>query len=170
MDMKKLVFLSLLSSIGIVLGAFESMMPLPLLIPGIRLGLSNIVVLVTLTTIGVKESLLVGIFKSLVLSLITGSVTSLFYSLTGICLSVLVMHIVNSKLSNVFSLIGVSLWGAIFHSIGQILVASIILSNIKMIYYLPIMLIFSTFTGCFVGLATSYIGPHLEKIYKQVID
>lgn len=165
-NIKRMIFLSLLSSLGIVLGYFESMMPLPIIVPGARLGLSNIVVLVTLTTIGFKEALIVGIFKSLVLSLVTGSVTSLFYSLSGILLSTLVMYFFYSKFSNIFSLIGISLWGALGHNFGQVLVASLILNSYKIFIYLPILIFISVFTGCFVGLAASYINPHIVKIYE----
>ncbi len=91
--LRKLIFLSLLVSIGLALSVLESAIPLPVAIPGARLGLSNMVILVTLVIFGFKEALIVGILKSIVLVLITGSVSSLMYSLTGGVLACMFMFI-----------------------------------------------------------------------------
>lgn len=71
--------MSLLSAIGIVLGLFESVIPIPVAIPGARLGLSNIVVLVTIVAIGYKEGFFVSIFKTIILGIVTGAVSSFFF-------------------------------------------------------------------------------------------
>lgn len=166
---KKIVFLSLLVSMGLVLGLFESIIPMPFAVPGAKLGLSNMVILTTLTILGFKEALIVGVLKSIILSLITGSVTSLFYSLTGSVFSCIAMHIVYSYFSRVFSLIGVSIFGAIFHNFGQILVASIIMKNIKIFYYYPILMLTSLFTGYFVGLASNYINGNIRGNIEKIL-
>lgn len=158
-----MIFLSLLVAIGLALSVLESAIPLPILIPGARLGLSNIVILVTLIIFGFKEALIVSILKSFVLVLITGSVSSLIYSFTGAILSCITMYIVYKYFSNIFSLIGVSIFGAITHNIAQISVAAFIMFNIRIYTYIPILMLTSLFTGYFVGLTSGYIVKNLQK-------
>jgi len=164
----KMVFLSLLVAIGLALSVLESAIPLPILIPGARLGLSNIVILVTLIIFGFKEALLVSVIKSFVLVLVTGSVSSLIYSFTGAVLSCITMYIVYKYFSNIFSLIGVSIFGAITHNIAQISVAALIMFNVRIYTYIPILMLTSLFTGYFVGLASSFIVKNLQKTLTNV--
>lgn len=168
--LRKMIFLSLLVALGLVLGVIESFMPLPYVAPGAKLGLSNIVILITLVLFGFKEGMIVGILKSLVLTLVTGSITSLFYSLFGTMLSGVVMYIVYTYFSKVFSLIGVSIFGAVAHNTGQVFVASIMMSNFKIFSYLPILLLISLFTGYFVGLASIFITENLKKKWRNFFE
>ena len=160
---KKLIFLSLLVSIGLALSIIESMMPVPFIAPGAKLGLSNMVILITLVIFGFKEALTVGILKSIIFTLATGSISSLFYSLSGSIFSCIVMYFVYSHFSNYFSLIGVSIFGAVAHNFAQVAVASIIMNNIKIFSYLPLLLLVSLFTGYFVGIASIFISNNLKK-------
>jgi heptaprenyl diphosphate synthase len=162
---KKLIFLSLLVSIGLALSIIESMMPVPFIAPGAKLGLSNMVILITLVIFGFKEALTVGILKSIIFTLATGSISSLFYSLSGSILSCLIMYIIYNKFSEIFSLIGVSIFGAVAHNTAQVLVASLMMNNFKIFSYLPILLLTSLFTGYFVGLASIYITKNLKKTF-----
>lgn len=165
-NIKKLIFLSLLVALGLALSILESFIPLPFIAPGAKLGLANIVILSTLIIFGFKEALTVAILRSITFSLATGSVTGLFYSLAGSLLSLVAMYFVYKFLSNFFSIIGISIIGAVFHNIGQISVASIIMENIKIFSYLPVMNLVSLFTGYFVGLSTLYATKHLKKIFN----
>lgn len=154
---KKLIYLSLLSAIGIVVGLFESMIPLAVAIPGARLGLSNIVVLVTIVSIGYKEGFFVAIFKTILLGLVTGSISSLFFSMGGAILSSVSMILVHKFLKKHLSLIGISEIGSFFHNLGQVLVASLIMKTTAIFAYLPILVILGIFTGFFVGLSAIYV-------------
>lgn len=167
---KKMIFLSLLVSMGLALSVLESSIPLPFIAPGAKLGLSNMVILVTLVIFGYKDAFIVGILKSIVLVLITGSVTSLAYSLVGALLSCIAMGIVHKYFSNIFSLIGVSIFGAVAHNFGQVSVASLIMYNIRIYSYLPILLITGLFTGYFVGLSSIYISNHLQKNFNLYFE
>lgn len=160
---KKMIFLSLLVSIGLGLSLVESSMPIPIPIPGARLGLSNIIVLVTIVVFGIKEGLIVSGLKSVILMLITGSVSSFIYSFMGAVLSCVVMYIVYKYFTKIFSLIGVSIFGALAHNFAQVTVASFILNNIKIYTYLPFLMLTSLFTGYFVGLGSRYIIRNLQK-------
>lgn len=160
---KKIIFLSLLVSIGLALSVLESAIPLPIAVPGAKLGLSNIVILVTLVVFGFKEAFVAGVLKSIVLVLVTGSVTSVLYSLSGAVLSCITMAIIYRYFSNIFSLIGVSIFGAVAHNFGQVSVASLMMYNIRIYSYLPILLLMGLFTGYFVGLASIYVSKNLQK-------
>lgn len=161
--LRRLIYLSLLVAIGLGLSIVESIMPLPFVAPGAKLGLSNIVILVTLVIFGFRDALTVGILKSILFALATGSVTSLFYSLSGSVLSLICMYIAYKYFSNIFSLIGVSIFGAMAHNFAQILVASLMMNNVKIFSYLPVLQLTSIFTGYFVGLVSNYAVKNLEK-------
>lgn len=163
---KKMIFLSLLVSLGLALSIIESMMPIPFIAPGAKLGLSNIVILITMVLFGFKEALIVGVLKSFTFTLATGSVSSLFYSLSGSILSLFTMYLVYTKFPKIFSLIGVSIFGAIAHNLAQILVASFMMKNFRIFSYYPILLLTSLFAGYFVGLASIYIVKNLKEHLK----
>ena len=162
--MKKIVFLSILLSLSLVISLFESIIPLPLPIPGVKLGLSNIVILVTMICFGFKESLLISILKSLLQSLLIGQLSSFAYSLIGSLFSLATMYIAFKFFKKYLSLVGVSEIGAFFFNIGQILVASIILNNLRIFVYLPILTFTGIFTGYFVGISSKYISNKLMKV------
>lgn len=167
-NVKKIIFLSLLVSVGLALSIIETTIPLPFIAPGAKLGLSNIVVLITLVVFGFKEALTIAVLKSITFTLATGNVTSLFYSLTGSILSCIIMYLVYKNMSHIFSLIGTSIFGAVAHNFGQVLVASLMMKNIKIFSYLPILLLTSLFTGYFVGLASIYISKNLKKHFANI--
>lgn len=162
--MRKIIYIAILTSIALVISLFESVIPLPFVAPGAKLGLSNIVVLVTLVVFGFKESMSVGVLKSISLMLVSGSVTSMLYSLAGSVGSILVMHLAYKYLFKYLSLIGVSILGSTTHNFCQISVAAILTENILMYTYLPVLIIVALFTGFFVGLSSIYISKHLIRL------
>ncbi len=164
--LNKIVFVSLLAAIGLALSVLESSIPIPIAIPGARLGLSNMVILLSLVLFGFKEAISISVLKSILLMLVTGNLTSFFYSVSGAILSSLVMFLAYKYMSHIFSLIGVSVLGAVVHNIAQVGVASLILNNIRVFSYLPVLLLLSLFTGYFVGLSSIYISKGFESNYK----
>lgn len=161
-----MIFLSLLVAVGLGLSILESSIPLPIAIPGARLGLSNMVVLVTLIIFGFKEALIVSSLKSIVLMLLTGSISSFLYSFPGAILSSITMYIVYKYFSQYFSLIGVSIFGALSHNFAQVSVASFILNNLRIYTYLPFLMLASIFTGYFVGLSSTYVSKNLKENFN----
>lgn len=168
--LKKLVFLSILVSVGLGLSVLESAIPLPIMIPGARLGLSNMVILVTLIIFGFKEGLIVSVLKSIILMLVTGSVSSFIYSISGAILSCITMFLTYKYCHSIFSLIGVSIIGALSHNFGQVTVASLMMNNLRIYTYLPFLMLISLFTGYFVGLASRYIVKNLEENFKTLFQ
>ena len=164
--LNKMIFISLLVSVGLALSVLEKAIPIPIAMPGARLGLSNMVVLVTIIIFGFKDGIKVAMLKSVVLMLVTGSVSSFIYSFSGAVLSSMAMYISYRYFSKFFSLIGVSIMGALAHNFAQVSVASLILQNLRIYTYLPFLMIMSLFTGYFVGLSSKLIIRNLRKNYR----
>lgn len=160
--MKKFMRLTMLLSFSIVLSIIESFIPLfNGYIPGLKLGLANIIVVIVLYKYNVKDVFFVSILRVIVVGILRTGLFSInfFFSLFGALFSCSSMILFKkTKLS----MIGVSIIGSIFHSLGQIVVAIIILKNSNMIYYLPWLLLFSIPTGLFVGIVSKKMLSELE--------
>ncbi|MDO5724882.1 MAG: Gx transporter family protein [Tissierellia bacterium] len=161
-DNKRLVLLALLSTIGATVGLLENSIPIPIPVPGARLGLSNMVVLVTLVLFGLKEGIIVSLLKSLILMLMSGNVSGFIYSFSGALFSSLAMALALKYFNQIFSLIGISIIGSTFHNIAQIGVSAIIINNIKMFIYLPFLVLIGIITGIFVGKTSELVIQKLK--------
>ena len=169
MKTKKLTFLSLMVGYSLTLYIIETYIPNPLItiFPGAKLGLSNIITLISLMILGIKNTCIILTVRIILSSIFTGPISYLLFSAGGAYLSLICMYFA-SKVKG-FSLIGVSIIGAIGHNVGQLLVASLIVENINMVGYLPFMLITSLITGMFVGLVSKYCCPKMEKFSKKTL-
>jgi heptaprenyl diphosphate synthase len=155
MSPKKLIFLAVIISAALVIHYFESFIPVPA--PGAKLGLANIMLLITLVLYGPSEAAIVLLVRSVLGSLLAGNPWSVIYSLSGGFLSLIVMVVLYYKFGNHVSLLGVSTLGSAFHNIGQLMAASIIFGTIGIFYtYLPVLMFFSIFTGTFTGIAAHF--------------
>ncbi|MDO5047930.1 MAG: Gx transporter family protein [Anaerococcus sp.] len=163
-SIKRLTDLALLTAMALVVSVIEHYIPLPIPIPGAKLGLSNIILLVSLYFYGFKSALVIGILKSILLVLITGFVSSFFFSVTGAIFASIAMNLSLKGLDKSFSFIGVSEIGAFFHNFGQVLISAIVMDNIKMYYYFPLLVFIGTFSGFFVGLSSNYLIKHMKKL------
>lgn len=153
----KMTLLGILTAGAIVIGILESLIP-SVGIPGVKLGLSNIVILIVLYELGIWEAALVSLSRVLIVSLVRGTFLSMGFvmSLTGAVLSLGIM-ILFYLLIKKFSIIGVSVIGSLFHVGGQILVAMIYLSTPYIAYYLPIIAVSAIITGVIVGISAQLI-------------
>ena len=161
--MRKTVKLGILISFAIIISLFESMMPIPIPVPGVKLGLSNIVLLVTLLLFGLKEGFIVAVSKSVLMVLVSGRLGALPYSLTGTMFAMISMYLSYKYLSKWLSLIGISEIGSLFFNLGQLLVASFILNNMKILLYLPAMALMGVVTGYIVGITSKFVLERLKK-------
>ena len=161
----KMVYMGLLVSMALVLSLIERMIPVPFIAPGAKLGLANLVIIISVYTLdNYKESFTILILRILLTTLLGVSVSMLIYSACGGILSFLVTIIVKELGGKHVSIIGVSASSAVFHNIGQLAAASIILNNIGMFLYLPLLSIAGIGTGIFVGLSANYILSYLFKM------
>lgn len=164
MEMKRLTTLSILLALSIILSVVDSMIS-SLVIPfvGVKLGLANVVTLIIMYKFNNKDAFILAVTRILLVALIRGSaVQTLAMSLSGGLLAYLLMLV--TKKTNIFSLIGVSVSGAVGHSIGQILMAIIWVSQITVGFVLPYVLLLSVVTGVFTGI----ISRQTLRVLKNV--
>ena len=157
MKVQKMALLGVLTAAAIVIAILESFIP-SVGIPGVKLGLANIVILVILYELGIVEAIIVNLLRVLVVGLVRGTFLSMGFlmSLSGAVLSLTIM-IIFYLLIKRFSIIGVSVIGSIFHVSGQILIAMLYLGTAYIVLYLPIIAISAIITGVFVGIVAQLI-------------
>lgn len=166
MKTKDITIISLLTAMAVVISILESYFTFFLeFIPGLKLGFANIVIIFTLYKYGFKRAFFVSLTRVLAVSLLrTGFGINFLFSISGAILSIIAMTLfMKTKLS----IIGVSIIGSIFHSIGQVLIGIVILSNDNIIYYLPYLLLFSIPTGIIIGLITKILMKRTESIFWE---
>lgn len=148
---QKLVLLGLFTAIAMVLAWVETRIP-PLFsaVPGIKLGLPNIIIIFVLYKMGTREAAAVSLVRMVAVALLFGNPVTFFYSLAGGALSLTAMAILRKL--NVFSMIGTSILGGILHNAGQILLAMFVLRTAELGYYLIILSVTGTIAGAFIGL------------------
>ncbi|SCY16066.1 Gx transporter family protein [Alkaliphilus peptidifermentans] len=158
MNTKKLVQLAMLTALGLALHILETFIPNPFMgiAPGAKLGLANIIGLITLVLFGFKYALSINLLRSLLGGLATGAITSMMYSMAGALVSTFLMWLVYKYMKKYFSLIGVSVFGALGHNIAQLTVAALIINNIRIFSYLPVMMLVSIATGIFIGITANF--------------
>ena len=156
-NVHRIALLGVLTAGTIVIAILESFIP-SIGIPGVKLGLANIMILVILYELGILEAVIVNLVRVLVVGLVRGTFLSMGFmmSLAGATLSLTVM-IIFYLLIKKFSIIGVSVIGSLFHVTGQILVAMIYLGTTYVIFYLPIIAISAIITGVLVGFTAKII-------------
>jgi len=168
MSTKKLALIAILVAQATVLHYIESLLPNPIPIPGVKLGLANIITLLALVMFDFKTSLTVISLRTVLGSLLSGTLFGVGFllSFSGALLAGCVMALL-LLLSPYFSLIGISIAGAVAHCVGQLIMASLILSQPGIFYYLPVMLLLSVPTGCITGLLLWELVKYLRST-KQI--
>ncbi|MDR2355797.1 MAG: Gx transporter family protein [Clostridiales Family XIII bacterium] len=150
----------------LVVGLLERMIPLDFLVPGARLGLSNVVVLTAVYLFRFRVTLLLVILKCALLSALAGGPASFLYSISGSLLSLAAMQLLVRGLGSRIGPIGVSAVGAACHSTGQVLAACAVMENIGMITYLPPLLLISLVSGVLVGVIVRHTVPRLRAFER----
>lgn len=168
---KKLMFMSLMVAYSLILYIIEAMLPgLYFIAPGAKLGLSNIVSLVLLYTSSFNTALLVLMVRILLSSFFGASFSMFFYSMAGGLFSIFAMALVKKLRLPSVTEIGVSVVGSISFNIGQLTVAALMIHNISVFVYLPILLYVSIATGIFVGYSAKFLVQKINKISKVNLD
>ena len=161
MRSQKVAFLGIFTALAMILSYIETLIPSFVAIPGIKLGLANIAVIVILYKIGWKEAFAVSIIRVILSSLLFTTVLSMLYSLAGAILSLIAM-ILLKKIN--LSTITISVIGGVFHNIGQIAVAIFMTETAELVYYLPVLLITGTISGILIGLVGAITVKKMEKL------
>jgi heptaprenyl diphosphate synthase len=164
LGIRKISLIAVLISQAIILGFIERFIPVNFIVPGAKLGLANIVTLVSIYMLTFKETSLVLGGRIVLIAFMFGSVSSMLYSFSGGFLALMAMYL--AKRSDSISIIGISIIGAVFHNIGQLLMAALVIENVNIFYYLPLLLLFAVPTGLLIGTTTKLLLKYLESIEK----
>ncbi|MDD3174817.1 MAG: Gx transporter family protein [Herbinix sp.] len=162
MKSKSVATYGILIALAFLLSYIESIIPVPIPIPGIKLGLANLVVISGLYTMGAKEAFVLSIIRIILVGFTFGSPSTMIFSLAGGILSCILMIIFNK--TKLLGITGVSIVGGVAHNIGQILVAIWVVKNVRLIYYLPFLLLSGAVTGTIIGLLGSIIVSRIRRI------
>ncbi|MHB1483978.1 MAG: Gx transporter family protein [Saccharofermentanales bacterium] len=162
---RRIAFCAIFTALALVLSIVENYFPIGLLIPvpGIKLGLANIVTVFAIVTLTPVDTIIIIVIRCLIMGSITGPVSFLF-SITGALLAFIVMMILVKGLGSVFSVVGISMGGAVAHNIGQIAAAVFVMKDAGLIFsYLPFLMLIALFTGALTGFAAIPVIKNTEK-------
>ena len=162
MQAKKVAFYASFLALALILSYVELFLPLPVAIPGVKVGLANLAVVILLYREGVRGAGMVSVLRVLLSSLLFGTGVSLAYSMAGAVLNLAVMAAARRFMKA--SVLGVSILGGVFHNIGQLAAAMMIVSNTKLAVYLPVLLIAGMVTGAVIGVVSGAVLRAFEKM------
>ena len=162
MKTRNVAMYGMLIALAFILSYIESIIPIPVPIPGIKIGLANLVVVTALFLMGPKQAFMMSMIRIVLVGFTFGNLSTMIFSFGGGLLSWLIMTI--AKRWNKFSVTGVSILGAISHNAGQILIAVWVVNSGVLIYYLPFLIISGLVTGAVIGIAGGLIINSLKKI------
>ena len=159
---RKIAFLGLGAALALILSYVEMLLP-PIwsAVPGIKMGLPNIVAVFFLYRFSAKETVAVSVTRILLAAILFGNVMTLSYSLAGAGLSLALMILL--KKTDVFSAVGVSIAGGVAHNLGQIIVAILVMETIQIGYYMIVLALTGTFAGILVGIAGTLMLKYIPK-------
>ena len=158
---KKTAYLGVMLALALICSYVEVLIPVPIGIPGIKLGLANIVIVFAMYSLGIKEAFLLSVMRVTISGFMFGNVISIAYSLAGGLLSLLVMFLL--KKTDKLSCISVSIAGGIFHNIGQMIIATILVDNYYVLYYVPVLMVAGFITGACIGVVAQEVFLRIGK-------
>lgn len=147
-------------ALAMILSYLENLIPINVAVPGVKLGLANLVTIVSLFKLGLKPTIVISIGRIVLSGVLFGNVTVIIYSLAGAFLSILVMYIV--KKIKIFTVTGVSICGAVAHNLGQIIVAALILENANIMYYMLVLAVIGALAGTAIGILSGIILKNIR--------
>ncbi len=161
---RKLTELAMLAAAALVLSWLDSLIPVSGVLPGAKLGLANLSVLLGLYLLGPGPGMVLCLLKVLLSAFLFGNAFSFFYALAGSTLSYAVMLLLKKRCSVVF----VSVMGGMFHNLGQLLVAAAVLETVGLMAYLPVLLLCGLGAGCAIGVVGGILTRRVQGVLKKV--
>ena len=158
----KTAYLGLLLALAVIFGYIEALIPVPVPIPGIKLGLANLVIAAVLYFYGPFEAITVTVLRVLIIGFLFGNMFSIVYSMSGAAASLIAMALL--KRTRAFGIIGVSALGGVVHNVAQVIAAVLILEGFPWRWYLPVLMLAGLAAGILVGLTDRIILP---RIYAE---
>lgn len=162
---RKSAYLGLLMAMALILSYVENLISFQPGIPGMKIGLANLAVLVCLYLFGWRDAVFLTLTKAVVSGFLFGSLFTVVYSLAGAAISVLAMGLL--KKSNLFHIPVVSAVGGVMHNMGQLLVAVFVVENYSVFYYMPVLILAGLLTGIVIGAVAALVLPYIIKIVMK---
>ena len=163
---KRVAYCAMLTALAMIFGYVEALIPFNFGIPGVKLGLANLVIVVALYLLPAHQVFFIQIARIVLVSFLFGNLSMMLYSLAGGLLSFLVMSLL--KKAGGFSVIGVSIAGGVMHNIGQLIVAMLVVQNMKIAYYASVLMIAGLITGGLIGMLAQRIQLHMNQDQKNM--
>lgn len=155
METKKLAVMGLFTALAMICGYVEMLLPISLGIPGVKLGVANIVIVFALYRMKPSEAFFINMMRIVLVSFLFGNLSVMLYSLAGGIVSFAAMVLV--KKTGKFSIYGVSIIGGVFHNVGQLIVAMLVLETASLVYYGPVLLVSGLITGFIIGITAQEV-------------
>ena len=165
MKTKKIAYLGLLIALAFVFSYIEFLIPVNIGIPGAKLGLANLVIIVALYTLKERDAFLLSMIRIVLVGFTFANLASMLYSIAGGTLSYLAMLL--AKRTKKLSITGVSVIGGVFHNVGQIIMAIYVVKTTSLIYYLPVLMISGIVAGVAIGILGAMVTKRMKGIYKE---
>ena len=159
---KKIALCGVLTALAMIFSYIESVIPVPIPVPGIKLGVANIAVITILYVLGVKEAIVINLLRIVLTSHLFCNVYSFLLRISCAALSLTIMIIM--KKLDFFSCIGVSVCGGVMHNIGQIIAAVFIMGSEAIVFYLPVLIVSGVFTGVVIGVVSGIVAKRVRKV------
>lgn len=150
-----------MTAMAMIFSYVESLIPIPIPVYGVKLGVANIAIITVMYAIGDKEALIINCIRIALTALLFGNLNSFIFSMAGGLLSFTVMAIL--KKINLFSIVGVSVAGGVFHNVGQIIAAIFIMGTGAIIYYLPVLIAAGVITGIIIGIVSALVAKRVKS-------
>lgn len=164
---QKMIYISLLSAQAVILGLLERSIPFPFAFaPGAKLGIANLITIVAIFTLPLKDSFKVVLMRLVMTTLLGGTLSTFMYSAIGAILSFFGMLFVKNIGRSKVSVIGISATGGILHNLGQLVVASVIAQTWTVLLYLPVLSFMGILSGIAIGIASNYLLEHVSTIRR----
>lgn len=160
----KIAYWGVFLALALVCSYVESLIPISFGIPGVKLGLTNIVVILMLYTIGAKDAILISVLRIILAGFMFGNAFSIIYSLAGGILSFVVMLLL--KNTGKLKILSISTAGGISHNVGQLIVAALVVENYNILFYVPVLIIAGIITGFLIGLLAGEIVLRIGNWFK----
>ena len=158
----RVAYFGVFTALALIFSSEESLIPIQLGIPGVKLGLANLIMVIALYKMRLSEVFLLSIVRILLSGFLFGNYFSILYSLAGGLLSLAVMALL--KKTGDFSVMGISMAGGVFHNVGQLVVAMMVVETFSVGYYLPVLLVAGLVTGFLIGVAAGEMLKRLVNI------
>lgn len=159
----KATYFGLFTALALIFSYVETFIPFHIGIPGVKLGLANLIIVIALYKMDIRQVYLLAVARVVLAGFMFGNLFSIIYSLAGGLLSLTAMQLLKRKEG--FSVVGISVAGGVMHNVGQLIIAMLVVESLNLMYYVPILLIAGLVTGIIIGIVSGEMLKRLRSIH-----